>query len=126
MRQGRNEIAPLVKKGERGLRTAKKLLKDGDSDFCASRAYYAMLHVTEALLLTKNIASSKHSGVLMLLYEHFVKPGLLEKTFHQDLHEAFELRQQGDYWSDSGITVDMAEEILQKAEKYISVLKGLL
>ena len=120
------EITQLIAKGERGLRAAQKLFKGGDFDFCVSRAYYAMFHITEALLLTKNVASSKHSGVLTLLYEHFVKPGLLEKNFHQELHEAFDLRQQGDYWSDAGITENMAEDVLQKAETYISVLKKLI
>ncbi len=115
-----------MEKGERGLRAAQNLFQEGDYDFSASRAYYAMFHVTEALLLTKDLASSKHSGLLALLYEHFVKPGLVEKTFHQDLHYAFELRQQGDYWSDSGITEEMATEILEKAERYLQVFKKLV
>lgn len=117
---------PLITKSQRGLRSAKKLLQEKDYDFCVSRAYYAMFHMAEAVLLTKNRTTSKHSGLLMLFYEHFIKTGIFEKNLHQDLHLALELRHQGDYWADSGITKDMAEELLKKAEGFVHFLKNYL
>ncbi len=121
-----NKLDPLIEKSERGLRSAKNLLREKDYDFCVSRAYYAMFHMTEAALLTKNIMTSKHSGLLTLFHEHFIKSGLFEKSLHQDLHLALELRHQGDYWADSGITGEMAEELLKKAERFIRFLKDYL
>jgi predicted nucleotidyltransferase len=38
----REEIAALMRRAERSLRSARNLLDDGDHDFAISRAYYAM------------------------------------------------------------------------------------
>lgn len=122
----KEKILQFIAKSERELRVARKHLHEGDYDFSVSRAYYAMFHMTEALLLTKKVASSKHSGLLSLFYEHFIKTEILEKNLHQDLHRAFELRQQGDYWSESEITKEMAADLLEKAGRYISILKKYL
>lgn len=126
MKKKENSMDSLVSKGERGLRSAKRLLEEGDYDFCVSRAYYAMFHLTEAVLQTKNISTSKHSGLLTLFYEHFIKTGLFDKALHQDLHHTLELRHQGDYWSDSGINQEMAQETLSKAENYVHRLRDYL
>lgn len=122
----RGEVTTLVGKCQRGLRAAWHHLEDGDHDFCVSRAYYAMFHMTEALLLTKELTSSSHSGLLTLFYESFIKSGLLDKTLHQDLHRAFGLRQQGDYWADSKITRETAEDLLQRAERFAKALEKCL
>lgn len=116
----------LVAKGKRGLKAAERLFGEEDYDFAVSRAYYAMFHLAEALLLTKGLATSTHSGLLAILYEHFVKPGLIQKKFHQSLHHAFGLRQQGDYWSDSGITQEMAREVLDDAKTFVATIERYL
>ncbi len=85
-----------------------------------------MFYVTEALLLTKKLTASKHSGMLNLLFEHFVQPGLIAKSLHQDLHHLFDLRQEGDYWSESSITAETAQEALEIARKYVSTLEGII
>lgn len=43
------ETGKLVEKAGRSIRAAERLLKEGDTDFAASRAYSAMLYVAEAL-----------------------------------------------------------------------------
>lgn len=122
----KKEIKQLLTKSQRALRAAKILLDQGDADFSVSRAYYAMFYAAEGLLLSKGLASSKHSGLLNLLFEHFVKPGLLAGSFHQDLHELFDLRQEGDYWIESTITIQIAEEALEKAKRFVSKIKELV
>lgn len=114
----------LVAKGKRGLKAAERLFAAEDYDFAVSRAYYAMFHLAEALLLTKGLAASTHSGVLAILYEHFVKPDLIQKELHQNLHHAFGLRQQGDYWSDSRITEEMAREVLDNAKAFVTTIES--
>jgi len=49
------EVAELLDKARRSIRTAGKILKDGEVDFAGSRAYYAMFYVAEALLLNKDL-----------------------------------------------------------------------
>ena len=47
------EAQELMDKTVRSLKTAEKILKDGEVDFAGSRAYYAMFYVAEALLLQR-------------------------------------------------------------------------
>ncbi len=120
------EIKKLLQKGDRALKAAKGLLDQGDADFSVSRAYYAMFYAAEALLLTKHLVSSKHGGVLQLLFEHFVQPGLMDRSLHQDLHRLFDLRQEGDYWTESSITPETAGEALETARKFVSTVAGMI
>jgi uncharacterized protein (UPF0332 family) len=55
--------------------------------------FYAVL----ALLTSVGKGASKHSGVLTLFDEHFIKPGHLSREMSKAIHKAFELRQIGDY-----------------------------
>jgi uncharacterized protein (UPF0332 family) len=46
-------------------------------DVSASRSYYAAFYAASALLLNEGIDTSKHSGVIALVHQHFVKSGKL-------------------------------------------------
>lgn len=58
------EQAALLKKARDSLRGAKLLAGDELYDFAASRAYYTMFYVAEALLLGEGLSFSKHSAVI--------------------------------------------------------------
>ena len=119
-------VAYLLGKSERGLIAARRHVSEGNFDFAVSRAYYAMFHITEALLLKEDLTASKHSGLMTLFAERFVKTGLVERSLHQALHRAFELRQKGDYWSEDVITLEAASGLCEQAEAFISTLKQLI
>lgn len=59
------------------LREARLLLDQSAWRSAQNRAYYAMFYAVSALLATRQLGSSKHSGVLGLFDREFVKPGLL-------------------------------------------------
>ena len=61
------------------LREASLLLDQSAWRGAQNRAYYAMFYAVSALLATRQLGSSKHSGVLGLFDREFVKPGLLPK-----------------------------------------------
>ena len=69
------ELEALAKKGRRSLAASHRLYAQGDYDFAASRAYYAMFYLAEALLLSQGLSFSKHSAVIAGFGEHFVKRG---------------------------------------------------
>ena len=58
------ELEALIEKGRRSLGAARRLFGEGDYDFAASRAYYAMFYLAEALLLARHLTFSKHSAVI--------------------------------------------------------------
>jgi uncharacterized protein (UPF0332 family) len=114
------EIAALIQKARRYLKSAELLLKDGDSDSSLSRAYYAMFYAAEAALLTKGLSFSSHKGVISAFGEHFVKADVFPREMGRELNRAFEKRQIGDYEYTLVISEDEAEQMLQSGEKFVN------
>ena len=79
------------------VREAQILLDHHAWRGATSRAYYAMFYAALALLATRQLSASKHSGVLALFDREFVKPGLLPRTLSRSLRIAFNRRQRYDY-----------------------------
>ncbi len=117
----KEKITFFIDKAERSLALAKSIYDGGDYDFAVSRAYYAIFYVSEALLLGKGKSSKKHAAVISGIYEHFIKGGELPREFHSALNDAFRLRLEGDYFSDTEVTSEVAEELLLKVEKQVQL-----
>jgi uncharacterized protein (UPF0332 family) len=93
----KDEIRDLIEKAGKFLITAQQALNTGDYDSCASRCYYEMFFVAEAVLLTKNLTASSHKGVISLFGEHFVKTEIFERNLGKALSNAYDKRLVGDY-----------------------------
>ena len=91
------EVRELASKAERSVVAARRLLEAGDYDFAVSRAYYAMFYVARALLLTRGVRRSKHSGVLAAFASEFVRSGELPAELFALLRNGFEDRGESDY-----------------------------
>ncbi len=61
----------------RDLQAAESNLNLGFYHITISRAYYAMFYAASALLASKGITRSRHSGVLSAFGEQFVRTGLI-------------------------------------------------
>jgi len=121
------EVGALLDKAKRSQKAAARLLKDGDVDFAASRAYYAMFYIAEALLLTRGLSFSSHAMVIANFGKEFAKPGILNVKFHKYLIDAQDRRNVGDYSIRDSVSGEQAEEMLswvkeflQATEKYLS------
>jgi len=121
-----DEVAALLVKAERSCNSARRLMEDGDHDFAASRAYYAMFYTAEALLLTRGLAFSRHSAVHAAFGEHFAKPGLLDRALHRQLIDAFRDRQVGDYDAVEAVTRETAEKRIAQAERFLAAARDFL
>jgi uncharacterized protein (UPF0332 family) len=67
------------------LSDAEDLLRKGSVRSAANRTYYAMFYATLAVLATRNLSSSKHTGMIGLLHREFVKPGIFPKELAEAL-----------------------------------------
>jgi len=121
------EIEALLEKAKRSRKAAIELLKNGDADFAASRGYYAMFYVAEALLLQKSLSFSNHAAVIANFGKEFAKSGLLDTKFHRYLIDAQDRRNVGDYSVRDNVSepqaekiIEWAREFIQAAEKYLS------
>lgn len=72
-------IEGYIQKAEKKMDVAEKLLKSSDYEDAVSRAYYAVYHATQALLLTEGEKAETHKGVVTLFGLLFVKTGKFDK-----------------------------------------------
>jgi len=121
-----NKSDPLLDKAERYIRSAKVLADDGDIDSAASRLYYAMLYIAEALLQARGLSFSSHHAVIAAYGQHFSKTKELDPRFHQALIAAFSQRQLGDYTAQSGLTRENVDEMLKDAMDFLDAAQAWL
>lgn len=89
----------------------------------ANRLYYACFYAVTALLLSRDLASAKHSGILALFNQHLVKPGHVAVEWGKFYARLFENRMESDYAD--GVSVD-AQELqadMDRAEQFIQTLE---
>ena len=120
------EIAATLERAGTNLQVAGELLEKGYYDVCASRAYYTAFYAASALLLNEGIDTSKHSGVIALIHQHFVKTGKLSKEQGRNLNWLFELRSVGDYGVSMHVAQDDANRAVNTAVDFFDAVKALL
>lgn len=117
-----SEVSSNLERAETNLQVARELLDRAYYDVSASRAYYA----ASALLLHEGIDTSKHSGVIALVHQHFVKSGKLSKEQGRNLNWLFELRSVGDYGVSLHVGLDDARRAVRIAEDFVEAVKTLM
>ena len=117
---------PWLEKAERFITSAEMLAKDGDFDSAASRLYYSMFFIAEALLAVLDLTFSSHRAVISAYGQYFAKTKELDPRFHQALLNAFSQRQLGDYTTDSGITREDIEALLIDAHEFLKAAREKL
>jgi uncharacterized protein (UPF0332 family) len=122
-----DDTLALIQKGKESLGAARELLQEGHADFAASRAYYAMFYVAQALLLDIGQSYSKHSMVIAAFGREYTKTGILDRRFHRWLIDAQDLRNIGDYGVNIHVPEEKAElvctwaqELIGQAEAYLT------
>ncbi|MGD0826819.1 MAG: HEPN domain-containing protein [Desulfobaccales bacterium] len=127
----RKEILALVKyrleQAQTALEDGKFLLEGGRSpQSIVNRAYYAMFYAALALLQQIGKVPSRHTGVISLFDTEFVVKGIFPKELSRDFHKTFELRQIFDYRFLDPASAAKAQEILQKAVRFVEVVSKYL
>lgn len=105
------------------LEVARILLQGKHLFSAVNRIYYALFYEVSALLMTKNLSSHKHTGIMSLFNQHFIKTGIITAEIGKFYSEMFGFRQEGDYDDFIYFKEKDVEEWFQKAEKYIKVIE---
>ena len=108
------------------LREAEILLREDALRGAINRAYYAMFYALLALLATKQLGTSKHSGAISLFDREFVKTGLFSREFSRSLRLAFTLRQRHDYKELTTVDQPTAERSLVDAKNFVDAVETYL
>jgi uncharacterized protein len=123
-------IKGYLEKAERKLMVAEKLLRSDDYEDAVSRAYYAVFHAAQGLLLTEGERAETHKGVVTLFGLLFVKTGKFKKDLGKYLANLKDERESGDYEVFSYIDRETAETAIEEAKEFVretqAYLKGIV
>lgn len=91
-----------------------------------NRAYYAMFYAVLALLATKQLGTSRHSGAISLFDREFVKTGVFAPDLSKALHLAFDRRQIHDYGEMIDLDADASDEAIADATRFVAAVRQYL
>jgi hypothetical protein len=106
------------------LKSAVDLLEKEDYKDSVSRSYYAIFTAARALLATRQLDSAKHSGVIALFNQHFVKNGIVPKETSKLIEKAKLYREQADYGDFFIVSKEEAEAQIESAKRFIDNVKS--
>jgi len=115
-----------LSKARERLRAAKLLFDNGDYADSVNRSYYAVFTAARALLALKGLDSKKHSGVISLFSQHFVKTGVIGKEAGGTLLTSKSFREDADYADYVEITAEVAGKELEKAGELVDEVERKL
>ncbi|AJC71372.1 DNA-binding protein [Thermococcus guaymasensis DSM 11113] len=116
----------ILRKAEKSLLAAKKLLEENLPEFAVSRAYYTMFYCVEAFLRTRGIEVSKHSSAIALFGRDFVKTGEVPRKYLTYVNLAFRARQVADYSFGLEVSEEEAAEEIRRAEEFLEFTRRYL
>ncbi len=113
----------MIHKAHRSLEAARVLLREEDLGAVSSKSYYAVFHMLQAALLTKELSFSKHLTVINAFSNQFIKKGIFPKEFSKEVKRLKRNREVGDYEYLKVIQKEKAEEDLKSAEKIVGAIE---
>jgi uncharacterized protein (UPF0332 family) len=122
----RSLIAYRISRAQEAVEEARILFDAGHINAYVNRLYYACFYATSALLLTRNLSTSKHGYLRSLLHRELIKTGSLPKEMGEHFDLLFNNRQKGDY---ADLIVFKADDVagwLPPTKAFVSHIEGLI
>ena len=119
-------VEALLAKAARSRRAAALLGEQDYLDFAASRAYYALFYVAEALLLAEGLSFSSHAALIAGFGKTFAKTQRLAPRFHRYLIDAQDIRNLSDYGVGTGVSRAQVTELLAWVDEFLAAAQAFL
>ncbi len=127
MTEGQEDLIRYkISRAEETLDEARVMLQTGHPYGAANRIYYACFYAVTALLLTRDLSSNKHSGVIALFNRNFVKPGLISVDLGKFYSRMFDNRLESDYADWVELEKQDVQDELVHAEEFINTIIALI
>ena len=108
------------------LEEAEIMLKNKKLFAAVNRIYYAIFYEVLALLLMKELSSSKHSGVRSLFNREFVKSGIISEEHGDFYNRMFGFKQRGDYEDFVEFDGEEVKRWLDRAKDFINSVEQVI
>jgi hypothetical protein len=88
--------------------------------------YYAAFYAARALLALREVDAARHSSVVSLFQQHFIRPGLVAPEVGKTLARAFEKRQNTDYEDFATVDPADAHDLASAVQTFVDTCEQLL
>ena len=122
----KNVIKYRRKRAKETLQEAKIMLENNKLIAAVNRIYYAVFYEVLALLLTKGLSSSKHSGVRSLFNKEFIKTGIIAEEYGDFYNRVFGFRQRADYEDFVEFESQKVKSWLKSAKEFIDSVEKVM
>ncbi len=115
-----------LKQARETLAEAAQLLASHALRGAVNRLSYAAFYAARALLALREVDAARHSGVVSLFQQHFIKTGLVAPEIGKTLARAFEKRQDTDYEDFAAIDPADAQDLASSVQTFVHTCESLL
>ena len=116
-----------LQRAQEDLATARDNLASGRYHASINRSYYAVFHAIRAVTALDQFDSAKHSDIIAVFNQHYVKTGVFDKTISKMIDSNYRLREKADYddfylaaREDAQCQLERAEQVVQIIESYLT------
>lgn len=120
------EVSLYMDNARQMLEAAQILMENKFYGSAVNRVYYAVFYAANALLATKRLARSKHSGVMSAFREHFVKTGFIEVEYSKTYGRLFDDRHISDYNINDSVDDIQVFVDVEDAQKFVTRIAKFL
>lgn len=115
-----------IEGSQEALSAAEALLDGGLLRSAVSRLYYGMLHLVQALIVSRGFDPRTQEGVETLFALHFVRPGLVDLRFGRAFAHLQKFREQADYGPMLALTSEEVARDLATVKEFAGEVKRIL
>jgi uncharacterized protein (UPF0332 family) len=108
------------------LEEAGLMLEAGHINACVNRLYYACFYAVSALLLTRNISTSKHGYVRSLLHRDYIKSGQISREMGEHFDLLFDSRHRCDYEDLAVFDAGKVRRWFEPTKSFVDHVAGLI
>ena len=116
----------MLDKARRSIDEAAGMAEMGSPDFAASRAYYAMFYLAQAMLMVRGLSYSHHKNLIAGFGKEFAKVDSVWQPVHRHLIDAYERRQKGDHGDSGEVTTAEARRCIEWAREFLAMAEDWL
>ena len=122
----RSIVTYRMQRAYEAIEEAGTMFDAGHINAYVNRLYYACFYSVSALLLVKDVSTSKHGYLRSLMHKDFVKTGLISNEMGRHFDLLFTSRQEGDYADFIVFKADEVAAWLARTQEFVSNIKTLI
>jgi len=115
-----------IEKAADDLKVAKLLFEKSYYSQSMNRSYYAIFHITRALLALDEFDTHKHSGIIAYFNREYIARGIFDKKYSKIIKGAEKMRNRSDYDDFYIVSKDETKQQLENAGQFVEKIEEFI